>query len=196
MIMKQVGLFFGTFNPFHIGHLMIANCLAENTDLDEVWLVVTPHNPHKDAFHLPNQYHRLEMVYLAIKNYDKLAASDIEFTLPKPNYTCDTLAYIESKHPNIGFSLIMGEDNVKTFHKWKNYEHISESYRIYCYPRNSAEAATEPAYKPKNLVFTKAPRVEVSSSYIRAQIKEGRNVRPLLPEAVWKYIEDMNFYKN
>lgn len=133
--MKKIGLFFGTFNPIHIGHLAIANHIAEHSDLNEIWLVVTPHNPFKKKTSLLDNYHRLEMVYLAIEGYDKLKPSDIEFRLPQPNYTTHTLAYLQEKHPNYEFALIMGEDNLNSFHKWKNYQAILEHHQIYVYPR-------------------------------------------------------------
>ncbi|WP_034059224.1 nicotinate (nicotinamide) nucleotide adenylyltransferase, partial [Lacinutrix jangbogonensis] len=133
----NIGLYFGSFNPIHIGHLIIANQLVENSDLDQIWFVVTPHNPFKKKSTLLDNFQRLEMVYLATKDYNKLKESNIEFNLPQPNYTINTLTYLQEKHPEHQFSLIMGEDNLKSFHKWKNYEVILENHNIYVYPRIS-----------------------------------------------------------
>ena len=133
----KVGLFFGTFNPIHVGHLTIANYIAEFSDLEQVWFVVTPHSPFKKKNSLLDNNQRLEMVYRATKDYDKLKPSDIEFNLPQPNYTINTLVHLEEKFPNHEFSLIMGEDNLKSFHKWKNYQMILETHDIYVYPRIS-----------------------------------------------------------
>ena len=133
----KIGLYFGSFNPIHIGHLVIANHMSEYSNLDQVWFVVTPHNPFKKKNSLLDNYQRLEMVYEAIKDYAKLSVSDIEFNLPQPNYTVNTLIHLQEKHPNHEFSLIMGEDNLKSFHKWKNYDTILENHHIYVYPRIS-----------------------------------------------------------
>lgn len=193
--MKNIGLYFGTFNPIHIGHLIIANHMVEYSDLDEIWMVVTPHNPFKKKNSLLDNHHRLDMVYLATEEYEKIQPSDIEFRLPQPNYTINTLAYISEKHPNYTFSLIMGEDNLKSLHKWKNYEAILEDYNIYVYPRVS-EGIVENQFKNhKKIHRVDAPIVEVSSTMIRNAIKEEKNCKPLLPFKVWKYIDEMNFYK-
>ncbi|MDG4715029.1 nicotinate (nicotinamide) nucleotide adenylyltransferase [Winogradskyella marincola] len=191
----KIGLYFGTFNPIHIGHLTIANHLAEHSDLDQIWFVVTPQSPFKKKSSLLDNYQRLEMVFQATKDYDKLRPSDIEFSLKQPNYTIDTLVYLEEKYPNHTFSLIMGEDNLKGFHKWKNYELILENYNIYVYPRIS-EGKTDTQFKdhPK-IHHVAAPIMEISSTFIRNSIKDGKNIRPLLPYAVWEYIDEMNFYK-
>ena len=191
----KIGLYFGTFNPIHIGHLTIANHLAEHSDLDQIWFVVTPQSPFKKKSSLLDNYQRLEMVFQATKDYDKLRPSDIEFGLKQPNYTIDTLVYLEEKYPNHMFSLIMGEDNLKGFHKWKNYELILENYNIYVYPRIS-EGKTDTQFKdhPK-IHHVAAPIMEISSTFIRNSIKDGKNIRPLLPYAVWEYIDEMNFYK-
>lgn len=193
--MKNVGLYFGTFNPIHIGHLIIANHMVEYSDLDEIWMVVTPHNPFKKKNSLLDNHHRLDMVYLATEEYEKIQPSDIEFRLPQPNYTINTLAHISEKHPNYTFSLIMGEDNLKSLHKWKNYEAILEDYHIYVYPRVS-EGIVENQFKNHEKIHrVDAPIVEVSSTMIRKAIKEEKNCKPLLPYKVWKYIDEMNFYK-
>lgn len=193
--MKNVGLYFGTFNPIHIGHLIIANHMVENSDLDEIWMVVTPHNPFKKKSSLLDNHHRLEMVYLATKEYDKIQPSDIEFKLPQPNYTVNTLAHISEKHPDYNFSIIMGEDNLKSFHKWKNYEAILDDYNIYVYPRISEGIIESQFDNHEKIHRVNAPIVEISSTMIRKAIKEEKNCKPLLSYQVWKYIDEMNFYK-
>lgn len=191
----NIGLYFGTFNPIHVGHLIIANHMVENSDLDEVWLVVTPHNPFKKKSSLLDNNHRFELAYRATEKYDKIKPTDIEFSLPQPNYTVHTLAHISEKYPHHDFCLIMGEDNLKSFHKWKNYEVILEHHHIYVYPRIS-EGKTETQFDnhPK-IHLTEAPIVEISSTQIRKGIKAKKNVQPLLSDAVWKYIDEMNFYR-
>ncbi|AZJ33321.1 nicotinate-nucleotide adenylyltransferase [Tenacibaculum mesophilum] len=193
--MKNIGLYFGTFNPIHIGHLIIANHMVEYSDLDEIWMVVTPHNPFKKKSSLLDNHHRLDMVYFATEEYEKIQPSDIEFRLPQPNYTINTLAHISEKHPSYNFSLIMGEDNLKSLHKWKNYEAILEDYNIYVYPRVS-EGIVESQFKNhKKIHRVEAPIIEISSTMIRKAIKEEKNCKPLLSQKVWKYIDEMNFYK-
>lgn len=192
--MKKIGLFFGTFNPIHIGHLAIANHIAEHSDLNEIWLVVTPHNPFKKKTSLLDNYHRLEMVYLAIEGYDKLKPSDIEFRLPQPNYTTHTLAYLQEKHPNYEFALIMGEDNLNSFHKWKNYQAILEHPSNLCL--SPVTSNLEQSMVPEtNIHRVKAPIMEISATFIREEIKNGKNIKPLLPSKVWNYIDEMNFYR-
>ncbi|MGQ3677332.1 nicotinate (nicotinamide) nucleotide adenylyltransferase [Tenacibaculum discolor] len=193
--MKNIGLYFGTFNPIHIGHLIIANHLVENSDLDEIWMVVTPHNPFKKKSSLLDNHHRLEMVYLATEEYEKIQPSDIEFNLPQPNYTINTLVHISEKFPNYKFSLIMGEDNLKSLHKWKNYEVILEDYDIYVYPRVSNGVVENQFKDHKKIHRVEAPIVQISSTMIRNAINEGKNCKPLLSDKVWKYIDEMNFYK-
>lgn len=191
----KIGLYFGTFNPIHVGHLTIANHIAEYSDLDQVWFVVTPHSPFKKKNSLLNDHQRLEMVYQATKDYDKLKESNIEFSLPQPNYTVNTLAYLEEKYPKHEFALIMGEDNLKSLHKWKNYEVILSYHKVYVYPRIS-EGKIETRFKDHpSIIKVDAPIMELSSTFIRKAIKAGKNVRPMLPEAVWKYLDEMNFYK-
>jgi len=192
---KKIGLYFGTFNPIHIGHLTIANYMVEFSDLDEVWMVVTPHNPFKKKSSLLDNHHRLMMVQDALETYPKLKASNIEFDLPQPNYTVNTLTYLEEKNPEQQFCLIMGEDNLKNFHKWKNYEVILERYDIYVYPRIS-EGIVETQFSNHIRIHkVDAPIMELSSTFIRKAISEGKNVRPMLPPETWKYIDEMHFYK-
>lgn len=192
---KKIGLFFGTFNPIHVGHLIIANHLAENTTLDEIWLVVTPHNPFKKKNTLLENHHRLELVYRATESYPKLKPSDIEFSLPQPNYTVNTLAYLEEKYPDTRFCLIMGEDNLRGFTKWKNYEVILARYELFVYPRIGETASETALLEHPSVHLVDAPVIEISATAIRKGIAEGKNVRPLLPEVVWEYIDQMNFYK-
>jgi nicotinate-nucleotide adenylyltransferase len=203
----KIGLYFGTFNPIHVGHLVIANFMAEYTDLDQVWLVVTPQNPLKDKSTLLPDFHRLALVKVAIDDNPKLRASDIEFNLPKPSYTITTLTYLREKYPDDSFSLIMGEDNLRTFHKWFNHEVILEKHKIYVYPRvltmqEELEVVAISAdlinnYKShSNVEFCEdAPVMKVSSSFIRQSINDGKDVRYLLTEPVRKYVDEMNFYK-
>lgn len=193
--MQSIGLFFGTFNPIHNGHLILANHLAEHSDLDEVWLVVTPQNPFKQKQSLLANHHRLEMVYRATYNYPKLRPSDIEFELPTPNYTIDTLARLEEKYPTKSFALLLGEDNLSSFHKWKNYDLILSRYPLYIYPRKNAKAAQKTVSQHENIRYIDAPEIEVSASSIRQWIKGGKNVRPLLPPESWQYLDEMNFYR-
>ena len=192
---KRVGLFFGTFNPIHIGHLIIANHMVEFSDLDEVWLVVTPHSPFKKKSSLLSNHHRYQMVYEATKEYQKLKPSDIEFNLPQPNYTVHTLAYLQEKYPEVSFSLIMGEDNLKGLHKWKNHDVILNNHHIYVYPRISENDVDLSLLNHPKIHKVDAPIIEVSATFIRDNIKKGKNIKPLLPEAVWKYLDEMNFYK-
>lgn len=194
--MKQAGLFFGTFNPIHIGHLIIANHLVEFSDLDEVWFVITPQSPFKVKQSLLEDNHRYQMVYEAVQDYPKLKPSKIEFDLPQPNYTSDTLAHLEDKYrKEYRFSLIMGEDNLKNFHKWKNYETILEQYSIHVYPRISQGEVTHQFKEHPKITKVSAPIMEISSTFIRKAHKEGKNIRPMLPDPVWKYMDEMNFYR-
>ncbi|TXE12822.1 nicotinate-nucleotide adenylyltransferase [Seonamhaeicola algicola] len=192
----NIGLYFGSFNPIHIGHLVIANHMAEYSNLDEIWFVVTPHNPFKKKSSLLDNYQRLELVFRATETYSKLKPSDIEFNLPQPNYTINTLAHLEEKYPQHTFSLIMGEDNLNHFHKWKNANVILENYHMYVYPRISNDKSTSQYNNHPKIHMVNAPIMEISSTFIRNAIKEGKNVQPLLSKSVWQYIDEMNFYKN
>jgi nicotinate-nucleotide adenylyltransferase len=191
----NIGLFFGTFNPVHVGHLIIANHFAEFTDLDEVWLVVTPHNPFKKKKTLLDDHHRYQLVLQATEDYPKLKPSKIEFDLPQPNYTINTLIYLYERYPDHQFNLIMGLDNLNTFHKWKNYEKILEHHEIYVYPRVSGNPEAPELMTHDKVHFVEAPIVQISSTFIRNAIKEGKNIRPLMPHKAWIYLDEMNFYK-
>ncbi|MGK0386258.1 MAG: nicotinate-nucleotide adenylyltransferase [Patiriisocius sp.] len=192
---KKIGLYFGTFNPIHIGHLTIANFMVEYSALDEVWMVVTPHNPHKKKSTLLDNNHRLMMVDVALEDYPKIKSSNIEFDVPQPNYTVHTLAVLEEKYPEQNFCLIMGEDNLKSFHKWKNYEVILARYELFVYPRISQGTIETQFDKHSKITKVPAPIMELSSTFIRKAIKEGKNIRPMLPGNVWEYLDEMNFYK-
>ncbi|NAY91471.1 nicotinate-nucleotide adenylyltransferase [Muricauda sp. JGD-17] len=194
--MKKVGLFFGTFNPIHIGHLVIANHMVEFSDLDEVWFVITPQSPFKTKQSLLDNHHRHQMVYEAVEEYPKLKPSTIEFDLPQPNYTVDTLTHLHEQYgEQYQFALIMGEDNLKSFHKWKNYNTILEHYSLYVYPRISEGNIDHEFKGHSKITKVDAPIMEISSTFIRKQHNKGKNVRPMLPEAVWKYMDEMNFYR-
>jgi nicotinate-nucleotide adenylyltransferase len=175
--------------------LVIANHIVEHSDLDEIWMVVTPHNPFKKKNTLLDNHHRLELVYRATEDFDKIKPSDIEFKLPQPNYTVTTLAYISEKHPTKNFSLIMGEDNLNGFHKWKNYESIIENYHIYVYPRIAEGKVDHQFENHPKITKVAAPVMQIASSDIRKHIKNNKNVLPLLPKKAWQYIDEMNFYK-
>lgn len=194
--MKKVGLFFGTFNPIHIGHLIIANHLVEFSDLDEVWFVITPQSPFKTKQSLLGDHHRYQMVYEAVQEYPKLKPSKIEFDLPQPNYTINTLVHLDEKYgESHQFSLIMGEDNLKSFHKWKNFETILEHHSIYVYPRISNGDLEHQFKEHPQIQRVDAPIMEISSTFIRKSHKAGKNIRPLLPPEVWTYMDEMNFYR-
>ena len=200
--MKKIGLYFGTFNPIHVGHLIIANYMADYTDLDEIWLIVSPQNPLKKKESLLADYHRLNLVRIGIENNNKLKASDIEFNLSKPSYTVHTLIHLKEKHPDYHFNLIMGADNLRSFHKWKNHNEIIKEHYIYVYPRilteqelKEKETIEQPLFEHDNIIHCDAPMMKISSSFIRAAIKNKKDVQYLLTEPVFKYVEEMNFYK-
>jgi len=191
----KIGLYFGTFNPIHVGHMIIANHLAEYSDLDQIWMVVTPHNPHKEKRTLLDDYQRLHLVHLATEAYPKIKPSDIEFKLPQPNYTVNTLVHLLEKFPHHEFALIMGEDNLNSLHKWKNYEYILEHHAIYVYPRIAAGKALPELLEHPHVHKINAPVVEISSTAIREGIAQQKNVRPLLPDAVWDYVDANLLYR-
>jgi nicotinate-nucleotide adenylyltransferase len=191
--MVHIGLFFGSFNPVHIGHLAIANYMLSFTNCDEIWLIISPHNPLKEKNSLLNQNHRLHLVNLALEDSLKIKSSNIEFFLPQPSYTIHTLAHLSEKFPQHQFSLIMGQDNLKNFSKWKNYEQILEKYSILLYPRPNAVPSAFDSHP--NIKFTEAPLMEISSSFIRKAIKENKDVRFFLHHKVWEEIEAGNYYR-
>jgi nicotinate-nucleotide adenylyltransferase len=198
--MKKTGLYFGTFNPIHVGHLIIANHFVTHSDLAEVWFVVSPQNPFKEKASLLEDYHRLALVKRAVEDNPKLKASNIEFDLPKPSYTVFTLQILREKFPENQFCLIMGEDNLRTLHKWKNYEYILENFEIYVYPRLRDPAEDHNQSNTfgdrKNVhVSHDAPLMNLTSTYIREAIKNKRDFRYLLTEPVYKYVDEMNFYR-
>jgi nicotinate-nucleotide adenylyltransferase len=191
----KIGLYFGTFNPIHTGHMIIANHMAEFADLDQVWMMVTPHNPLKNKAALLDDFQRLHLVFLATEDFPKIKPSDFEFKLPKPNYTVNTLAHLQDHFPQHEFALIMGEDNLKTLHKWKNWEVILQQHDIYVYPRISTEAENLSLKNHPKIHLIDAPVVEISSTFIRNCIKNKKNVQPLLPSKVWQYVDHNNLYK-
>jgi nicotinate-nucleotide adenylyltransferase len=192
----KTGLYFGSFNPIHVGHLVIAGYMTEFTDIDSVWFVVSPHNPLKEKHTLLADHHRLQMVRIAIEDNNKLKASDIEFGLPVPSYTIHTLAHIAEKYPERTFVLLMGGDNLQSFHKWKNYEFILDNYEIYVYSRpGHSESLPEIASHP-NVKVVDAPLMEISSSFIRDAIRNKKDIRYMLPEKVHQYVREMHFYES
>ncbi|MDP1623668.1 MAG: nicotinate (nicotinamide) nucleotide adenylyltransferase [Bacteroidales bacterium] len=193
MSSSKTGLFFGSFNPIHSGHLMIASYMAEFTDLKQVWFVVSPHNPLKEKSTLLADHHRLAMVNLAIEEDQRFKVSNIEFKLPQPSYTIDTMTYLSEKYPLKKFALIAGSDIFPTFHKWKNYEELLKQYHFYIYPRpgtGKSKFDGHPAFTGVD-----APMITISSSFIRNGIKDGKDMIYFLPDKVWKYIAEMHFYK-
>lgn len=188
----KIGLFFGSFNPIHNGHMIIANYILEYSDLDQIFFVISPHNPLKEKANLLEDYHRLAMVKEAIGDTNKYRACDIEFKMPKPSYTIDTLSYLSEQYPDKIFTLIMGSDNLQTFHKWKNYKQILKSYGIIVYPRPGY------VYDGKfkgDIRLINAPLMEISSTFIRDAVKEKKDIRFFMPEASWKYLKEMHFYE-
>ena len=189
---KHIGLFFGSFNPVHIGHLIIANHMANETDLDQVWMVVSPQNPFKDKKSLAKDRDRYNLVHLAIGDNPKLSVSDIEFSMPKPSYTIDTLTYLKEKYPNKIFYLIMGGDNVPTLPKWKNSELLIENYKIYVYKRPGYDLG--PLASHPNITSVEAPLLDISSTHIRQLIKERKSIQYLVPDAARMEIERSSIY--
>lgn len=190
---QRIGLFFGSFNPIHIGHMIIANHMANETALDQVWLVVSPHNPFKNRNNLADDRLRYHLAYLAIDDNPKIGVSDIEFALPKPSYTIDTLAYLHEKYPHKEFSLIMGGDNLLTLNKWKNSDLLINRYKIYVYKRPGYD--TDTILQHPNIEIIEAPLLDISATYIRDLLKSGKSVRYLLPDAVRLELEKTNPYR-
>ncbi|MBQ7490665.1 MAG: nicotinate-nucleotide adenylyltransferase [Bacteroidales bacterium] len=191
--MNNIGLFFGSFNPIHIGHLIIAEYIVEHTDLDEVWFVISPNNPLKQKKTLLNEHQRYYMVQSAIENDARFKACDVEFRLPRPSYTSFTLLKLSELYPNKNFSIIMGEDNLQSIEKWKNYEFILNNYPIFVYPRAGYEGKKD--YPKARITIVGAPRIELSATMIRESLRTGKNVRYCLPPAVAEYIDEMNLYR-
>lgn len=189
---NRVGLFFGSFNPIHTGHLIIANYMINYTALDEVWFVVSPQNPFKEKKSLGNMYDRLEMVNLAIEGADKMRASDIEFSLSQPSYTIDTLTHLAERYPKKAFSLIMGEDNLAHLHKWKNADIILRDYRITVYPRLGYDGGALKEHP--SVTVTKTPIMELSSTSVRQALKEGKSVQFYVPDKVIDFIDRKGLY--
>jgi nicotinate-nucleotide adenylyltransferase len=188
----HIGLYFGSFNPIHIGHLIVANHVVENSDVDKIWFVVSPHNPLKDSHTLLNEYDRLHLVQLAIEDNAKFRASNVEFSLPKPSYTIDTLTYLTEKFPLETFSVVMGSDSFSNIHRWKNYEQLVSQYSFIVYNRPGFPISD--TYGAR-LQVVDAPLLEISSTFIRKQIKEKRSVRYVLPNKVREYVENSNYYR-
>lgn len=189
----KTGLYFGSFNPIHIGHLAIANFMIELSELEQLWFVVSPHNPLKEKKSLLKHYHRLEMVRLAVEEDDRFRASDIEFKLPTPSYTIDTLVYLEENNQGREFQLVMGADGLRTFHKWKHADLIVKKYHRLIYPRPGVDMDT--VSRLPNATIVDAPRMEISSSFIRKAISEGKDVRHLVPAKAYQYMREMHFYE-
>jgi nicotinate-nucleotide adenylyltransferase len=190
---KKTGLFFGSFNPIHIGHLAIASYLVEFSDLSDLWFVVSPHNPLKEKSSLLPDHHRLALVNTAISDDQRFRVSDIEFKLPRPSYTINTLTNLQEKYPDRQFILVGGTDMLTSLHKWKNWESILEYYRLYLYPRHGSDLHELTRHPSVTLV--NAPRMEISSSFIRDSIRQGKNMAYFLPDEVYKYICEMHFYE-
>lgn len=188
----KIGLFFGSFNPMHVGHKVIASYLAEFSDLEKVMFVVSPQNPFKEKKSLLDQNHRLQIIRAEVYDNNNLDVTDIEFSMPQPSYTIDTLVRLKEDYPENEYSLIIGADSLQNFHKWKNYEQILEDYSIYVYPRPGYEINGS----HKNIhIVNGVPQMEISASFIRNSIKDRKDVSYLMPLKAWKYIDEMNFYK-
>ena len=190
---NKTGLFFGSFNPIHIGHLAIANYLIEFSDMNVLWFVITPQNPFKKRNSLLSDQLRLEMVELAIKGDDRFRVCDVEFRMPVPSFTIDTLMYLKEKHPRHNFQLIMGSDNLDQFHKWKNYDIIEKNFKRIIYPRPGSSEIN--INELKNCEVINAPLMEISSSFIRKALKSGKKPDRFLPAPVYEFIEKMNLYR-
>jgi len=191
--MAKTGLFFGSFNPIHTGHLIIASYMANFTDLEEVWLLVSPQNPLKNKKGLANMYDRLEMARLATEPSSRIKVSDIEFKLPQPSYTIDTLTYLHEKYPEKEFVLIMGADNLDSFKKWKNYEVLLKNYHLYVYPRYSFDLKEWKDHP--SVTLTETPQMEISSTFIRKALKENKNIQFVVPDKVIEFMDSKNMYR-
>ena len=193
MCKTKIGLFFGSFNPVHNGHLMLANYIVEYTDLDSIWFVVSPQNPFKDKESLLQDRHRFDMLEMAVKNDSRFEVCDIEFNMPKPSYTIDTLTRLSELYPETEFHLICGMDNLVNFKKWKNAQEILDNYHLLVYPRKGYEGGELVNHKSVSII--NAPEIEISSSFIRTAVAENKDVRYFMPEKSYNYMIDMNFYK-
>ncbi len=193
-IKREIGIFSGSFNPIHNGHLIMANYMCEFTTLDEVWLIVTPHNPLKSRHDMLDEQDRLKMVELAVNKYNNIKASDVELHMKRPSFTINTLEKLSQEHPDCNFSLIIGADNWSFFDKWKDSEKIIDNYKILIYPRHSFESVV-PESLNETIKIVNAPIVEISSTFIRVSIKEGKNIRAFLPPEVYEFVESNSFYR-
>ncbi len=189
----HIGLFFGSFNPVHIGHMAIANYMLNESEMEQIWMVLSPQNPLKSKSSLLDQYYRLALLDIAIDDFSKIKSSKIEFDLPQPSYTINTLVHLGEKYPQHRFSLIMGQDNLQNFSKWKNYEAILNNYHIYVYPR--VKSISSQFDNHPHVHLTKAPIMEISSTLIRESIHQKKDVRFFLTQKVWEEIDLMNFYR-
>lgn len=190
----KVGLFFGSFNPIHTGHLIIANAILESTDLQKIWFVVSPRNPLKESKSLLHEFDRLDMVRSAVFDNFNMEVSDVEFNLPKPSYTINTLTYLSEMYPDKEFAIIIGEDNLKIFPKWKNHNRILENYSLYVYPRPGNSHTTLKDH-PK-VTHVEAPTINISATFIRKYVQEGKSIQYLVPDSVRELIKEKKFYQN
>ncbi|MCI0751520.1 MAG: nicotinate-nucleotide adenylyltransferase [Flammeovirgaceae bacterium] len=188
----KIGLFFGSFNPIHMGHLIIANIMAETTDLKKIWFVVSPHNPFKPSKSLLHEFDRYDMVQAAIADNFKFEVTDIEFHLPKPSYTIHTLVHLSEKNPDKEFKVIVGEDNLEKFVNWKNHTQILENYGLYVYPR--PDVTKSELVRHPNVRMVDAPKIDISATFIRNCIRNNRSIRYLVPDAVEELIRLKKFY--
>ena len=191
----KIGLFFGSFNPIHYGHLAMAQFLKEEDIFDQIWMVVSPNNPLKENFELADAHHRLKLVQLAVEDFPFLKSCDVEFSLPVPSYTIDTLHYLDTQNPNYEFSLILGTDNIENFHKWKNYEEIQNKYKIYVYPRSTGNTKnTNQLIDHQNIIYIDAPLLPISATEIRTLLRQKKPVDNFIPHSVIQYIEKEEIY--